>query len=853
MTISAKARYVHKVRKMIREIEQYASSIAVLSYNGSSYDINLVKKELFKQLGLTKSSNKNFVIKQNSRYPLLSTECFRFLDVMNYVSQGVSLDKFLLSYEIDMRKGYFPYTWFDCVEKLDSECLPAYDAFYSDLKKVNVLDVEYNNFLNNGSIGDTPLTGLELHHSLVSLWDEYNMKSFKDYLIYYNSMDVKPLVKAVNKMLAVYLQKNVDLFVDAISVSGVARRCLFNSPNINEKFGLFAEYEKDVHTLFKENIVGGPSIIFNRYQEKDVTYIRSNPDRSCRSIEGYDANSLYLWALSQKQPLGLPVIRRRDEGFMPRRRHHSAVATEWLEYVRHQNNIDLQTNTRGGEKRVGPYIVDGYCEHGKIVAEFLGCYWHGYNCAFNTTKDKKTQQKRYSQTDDRLRSLIQMGYDVHSIWECEWNQLKQHNSDVIQFVRQHFGSKRVRMSENDIISKVKAGELFGAVQCDIYCPADKHEYFHEMSPIFKTVDVMINDIGDHMREFEGERIRKRRTLVGGMKAKGILLATPLLKFYLEKGLIVENISLVVEYDSGNCFSNFTEKITAARRLGDEKPSTKLHADTAKLMGNSAYGSLLMRVDRHKSVRYRDSEAEVTTLFNNRNFRSFTKIDDALFEVEMNKKKISYSIPIQLGFFVLQLAKLRLLEFYYDFIDRYISRSNYQCCEMDTDSLYIALSEDKLVDSVMPHMKKSFDTLLNGHCNNLVYAPSVHQSNYYLTRTCCAEHSKHDSRTPGLFKLECAGIGIISLCSKSYCVKMKSGIKFSSKGVNKNALNKATLFDLYKQTLLTKQLFIVKNTGIRQWKHNTITYEQKKKGFSYSYWKRKVMADDVSTLPLDIWL
>ena len=54
------------------------------------------------------------------------------------------------------------------------------------------------------------------------------------------------------------------------------------------------------------------------------------------------------------------------------------------------------------------------------------------------------------------------------------------------------------MSENDIISKVKAGLLVSAVQCDIYiyCSDDQIDYFHEMSPIFNTVVVMINYIGD---------------------------------------------------------------------------------------------------------------------------------------------------------------------------------------------------------------------------------------------------------------------------------------------------------------------------------------------------------------------
>ena len=64
---------------LCNKLRYHVCSTAVLSYNGSTYDINLVKNELFTQLGLTKSSNKSFVIKQNSKYTVLSTECFRFM------------------------------------------------------------------------------------------------------------------------------------------------------------------------------------------------------------------------------------------------------------------------------------------------------------------------------------------------------------------------------------------------------------------------------------------------------------------------------------------------------------------------------------------------------------------------------------------------------------------------------------------------------------------------------------------------------------------------------------------------------------------------------------------------------
>ena len=55
--------------------------------------------------------------------------------------------------------------------------------------------------------------------------------------------------------------------------------------------------------LLKDSIVGGPSIIFNRYHEANKTYIR-NLKKICKKIIGYDANALYLWAIAQLMPTG---------------------------------------------------------------------------------------------------------------------------------------------------------------------------------------------------------------------------------------------------------------------------------------------------------------------------------------------------------------------------------------------------------------------------------------------------------------------------------------------------------------------------------------------------------------------
>ena len=175
----------------------------------------------------------------------------------------------------------------------------------------------------------------------------------------------------------------------------------------------------------------------------------------------------------------------------------------------------------------------------------------------------------------------------------------------------------------------------------------------------------------------------------------------------------------------------------------------------------------------------------------------------------------------------------MLQFYYHFLDKYLDRSDLQIREMDTDSAYIDISGESVESLVKPELKAEFEA---DKCN-------------WFPRTDTAEHKAYDKQTPGLFLFEWKGQGIVGLCSKTYyCFGARD--KFSCKGVNKkcNGINK----DKYLQFLFKKkQNSSGVNRGFRVVNNTMYTYKQVRDAFSYFYPKRKVLADGVSTTPLDI--
>ena len=96
------------------------------------------------------------------------------------------------------------------------------------------------------------------------------------------------MIHAIENMNEFYKNIHIDFIHQAISIPGIAMRVCFNSiTDPAAEFHLFNPNNKDIYRLFKENIVGGPSIIFDRYHEAGKTFIRNNPNKPCQKIIGY--------------------------------------------------------------------------------------------------------------------------------------------------------------------------------------------------------------------------------------------------------------------------------------------------------------------------------------------------------------------------------------------------------------------------------------------------------------------------------------------------------------------------------------------------------------------------------------
>ena len=193
------------------QFESYCNTLPVFGFNSAKYDINLIKSYLLPILN-NERKIEPAVIKKANQFVSFKFGDVQLLDIMNFLGGATSLDWFLKAYKTEETKSFFPYECFDKPEKLNNKRLSPYDSFFSKLRNINPLEKDYNDFENLTTSGlsseqavcklrlnKIPPTGDENYAYLRSIWVNEGMKSFKDFLIWYNNKDMVRTLEAMRK------------------------------------------------------------------------------------------------------------------------------------------------------------------------------------------------------------------------------------------------------------------------------------------------------------------------------------------------------------------------------------------------------------------------------------------------------------------------------------------------------------------------------------------------------------------------------------------------------------------------------------------------------------------------------
>ena len=212
--------------------------------------------------------------------------------------------------------------------------------------------------------------------------------------------------------------------ISRIFSSGITKKMLFctlpNLANIclhkstDSKFYPFTESDKYLLEKIREDMVGGPSIVFTRRAVVDETFIRKSSNL-CKSIVGIDASQLYPYSMCQPMPTGLHTRWEYDsetKRFTARQNKSRSLENMVMSYFQQSRpEGKIKSNvTTGRQKKIDCFSVDGICYHCNTVSEAMGCYYHYGLCqearpSLTDTDIERGVKKR--QQDEMRRDYIQ--------------------------------------------------------------------------------------------------------------------------------------------------------------------------------------------------------------------------------------------------------------------------------------------------------------------------------------------------------------------------------------------------------------------------------------------------------------
>ena len=146
----------------------------------------------------------------------------------------------------------------------------------------------------------------------------------RDFLKHYNCLGVQPLLDAVKNLIH-HKNEKIDLLNEKLILSGAANKLLhrFNRCEVIIRFG---QKQKSLYNLVRKQIVGGPNLIFIRYEKVNKSFIGEDENNLVNSIVvvDYEANALYLSAIGGIKATGPFTVYKPISGnrLKPRRHPH---------------------------------------------------------------------------------------------------------------------------------------------------------------------------------------------------------------------------------------------------------------------------------------------------------------------------------------------------------------------------------------------------------------------------------------------------------------------------------------------------------------------------------------------------
>ena len=288
---------------------------------------------------------------------------------------------------------------------------------------------------------------------------------------------------------------------------------------------------------------------------------------------------------------------------------------------------------------------------------------------------------------------------------------------------------------------------------------------------------------------------------------------------------LRKVHRVIEFDQEAWLKEHIDVNTELRK----KATNDFEKDFFKLMNNAVFGKTMENVRKHRDIKLVKTDKKRNKLVSEPNFHTMKLIDNNLAIIEMRKVKVKMNKPIYLGLSILDISKITMYEFWYDYV-KYEDKA--RLYYMDKDSFVVNIKSKDFYKDISQDVNKRFDT-----------------SNYTFDRPLPMGINK---KVIGLMKDKLGGDIItefVALRPRAYSYVTNNFIEMKkAKGTKKCVVNKMLRFEDYKKFLFSNGKVLKSRQRFKSENHEVYTENINKIALSCDDDERIVTSDRITSYP-----
>ena len=140
----------------------------------------------------------------------------------------------------------------------------------------------------------------------------------------------------------------------------------------------------------------------------------------------------------------------------------------------------------------------------------------------------------------------------------------------------------------------------------------------------------------------------------------------------------------------------------------KKAKNNIEKEFFKLMNNAIFAKSMKNVKKHRKIKLVTTERRRNYIVSKPNSHTTKFFTENLSAIEMRKTQILMNKPVYLGFSILDLSKIVIYEFWYDYLKPKYGE-NPKLCYMGISSFIVRSKTDDIYKDIVEDVATRFDT------------------------------------------------------------------------------------------------------------------------------------------------